>query len=94
MLRFELQAKREWLTRIALISMPRDVTEELVETFARERWVWSGMGTPVAGLGSIVAAVQGAPWTDSTKSSFLGDVLRKSVGAEVAMGHSRTGGLP
>jgi hypothetical protein len=80
--RWETEARRDWLHRLAGIERVRDLTEENVGQLARDRWEWSAMGTEVASsVGRLVRVVQSSDDLSEREAAFfLGWLMCEAAG--------------
>lgn len=80
--RWETEARRDWLHRLADIRRVRDLTEEKLELLARDRWEWSAMGVEVASsVGRLVRVVQSSEELSEREALFfLGWLMAEAAG--------------
>jgi hypothetical protein len=82
--RWEVEARADWLGRIAAIRVLSDITPAAVMRLAGDRWGWSGMGVEVAATDMVVERVLRAEheglMTEREGEAFLGWLLTSSRG--------------
>jgi hypothetical protein len=78
--RWEVQARTDWVRKLAGVSALGAVDAEACERLARDRWEWSRMGVEVAGLSSVVDRVMALGLTSAVESRFLGDLVKMAAG--------------
>lgn len=81
--RWELEARSGWLERVGVERLG-DLSVGAVESLARYRWEWSGMGSEVTGVAGVIDAVDRdvalGRMGDREANAFLGRLLRQSLG--------------
>jgi hypothetical protein len=86
--RFEVQAREGWLDK-AGIATAEDLTGDVLEALARNRWEWSKMGTTVSRTVNVVAAIdrkvaaKEPGWTTTTSFRLMGMLFREEHGLSV-----------
>lgn len=79
--RWETEARRDWLHRLAGIHRVDDLSSEKLSQLARNRWEWSAMGVEVASsVGRLVRVVQAADLTERECLFFLGWLMCEAAG--------------
>ena len=80
--RWETQAKRDWLRSVGGIERVRDLTKERIGEFAENRWEWSAMGVEVASsVGRLVRVVQSSEDLSERETAFfLGWLMCEAAG--------------
>jgi hypothetical protein len=79
-LRWELQARRNWLLQYSSITTLADVSEAAVACLAMDRWRWSRMGTSVSGLDAAASRVKALDVSPKTECMLVGYLLLRGLG--------------
>lgn len=80
-LRWEVEARSQWLSTYGGIKKLSDITEDTVKALAEDRWRWSAMGQTVASQNEMVQRVMANPEISPTvKSGLIGYLTMQSMG--------------
>lgn len=82
-LRWEVEARRDWCQKYGNVSKLDDVTAEKVEAFGRDRWEWSAMGTEVTAMETMVEKVMRSGLSFAEQRSLIGYMTMRAAGADV-----------
>jgi hypothetical protein len=82
-LRWEVEARRDWCQKYGGITKFDDVTAETVERFGLDRWEWSAMGTEVAAVEAVVEKVMRSGLSFAEQRSLIGYMTMRAAGADV-----------
>jgi hypothetical protein len=80
-LRWEVQARGDWVVNAGL-GTAGQLEPAVMESFAENRWEWSGMGTEVQAANRVIEAVQRSGLSPREQRSFIGWLVMKSNGFE------------
>jgi hypothetical protein len=91
-LRWEVEARSDWMQRIAGINLVADLTEHRMYKLAEDRWEWSAMGVEVVATNvaveKVLRAVSQGRLSPTEARGFLGERLIRSCGRDMRMSKS------
>lgn len=82
-LRWEVEARRDWCQNYGSIETLDDVDASTVEQLGRDRWEWSAMGTEVTALESVVEKVMRSGLSFAEQRGVIGYLTMVAAGADV-----------
>lgn len=87
-LRWEVEARRDWCQKYGNIKTVADATDERVESLGRNRWEWSQMGTEVTAMESVVEKVMRSGLSFAEQRGLIGYLTMIAAGADVRAANS------
>lgn len=82
-LRWEVEARRDWCQKYGGISTLDDVTGDAVAELGRDRWEWSAMGTEVQAMEAVVERVMRSDLSFTEQRNLIGYLSMLAAGADV-----------
>jgi hypothetical protein len=82
-LRWEVEARRDWCQKYGEIANLRDVNEETVSKLGQDRWQWSAMGTEVSAMEAVVEKVMRSGLSFAEQRALIGYMTMIAAGADV-----------
>ncbi len=79
-LRWEVEARGDWLAKMADIRRVGDVSDDRLRGLTHNRWEWSSMGTEVTGTDAVVERVMAAGLTPTVEAGLLGWIVLTAKG--------------
>jgi hypothetical protein len=86
--RFEIEGRGDWVVNYGNMKTARDLSEENVARFARDRWEWSKMGVEVRSVSGVVEVVTRSGLTRREQQNFLGWLVMQSTPFAFEVGHT------